>query len=105
MHKEILESDRYPEAVFAPDRIEGRLSMDGESQVDIHGQFRIHGASHETTLHAVVSSKGDEVTATGRFVIPYVKWGMKNPSTFVLRVSSQVEVEVRIAGRVTFLQR
>jgi polyisoprenoid-binding protein YceI len=101
MHKEILESDRYPEAVFAPDRIEGRLSPDGESQVDIHGQFRIHGASHEMTLHAVVGSKGPEVTATGRFVIPYVKWGMKNPSTFILRVSSQVEVEVRTSGRVT----
>ena len=99
MHKEILESDRYPEAVFTPDRIDGRFLPAGESKVDIHGQLRIHGASHEMTIHAEVGSKGDELTVTGRLVIPYVKWGMKNPSTFVLRVSSQVEVEVRISGR------
>ena len=100
MHKEILESGRYLEAVFAPDKIEGRLP-EGDSEADIHGELRIHGAAHEVTLHVTIHRKGDDISASARFLIPYVKWGMKNPSTFILRVSSQVEVEVRLAGRLT----
>jgi polyisoprenoid-binding protein YceI len=99
MHKDILESQRYPQAVFTPDRIEGRLAAEGSSEVDIHGQFRIHGADHEMTLHAQVTKKGDEITAVSRFTVPYVKWGMKNPSSFILRVSDHVEIEVHGAGR------
>jgi phage host-nuclease inhibitor protein Gam len=34
-------------------------------------------------------------TATAHFQIPYVKWGMKNPSTFVLRVGNNVDLSVR----------
>jgi hypothetical protein len=32
--------------------------------------------------------------------MPYVKWGMKNPSTLLLRVSDQVEIDVHASGRV-----
>ena len=100
MHKEVLRSARYPEAIFTPDRMEGHLLPEGDSQVEIHGQFKLLGSEHEMTIHAQVRTKGDEATATARFVVPYVKWGMKNPSTFILRVSDHVEVEVRAIGRV-----
>lgn len=99
MHKRILESDRYPEAVFTPDSMAGELKPEGESQVDLHGRFQIHGASHEMTLHVVAQRKGDEITATSRVTIPYVKWGMKNPSTLMLRVADHVEIELRLTGR------
>lgn len=101
MHKDILESQRFPEAVFTPDRIEGRLAAEGSSEVDIHGVFRIHGADHEMKLHAQVLRKGDEITAVSHFTVPYVKWGMKNPSTFILRVSDHVEMDLRGAGRLS----
>jgi hypothetical protein len=32
-------------------------------------------------------------SVTTTFSIPYVKWGMKNPSSFVLRVSDTVEIQ------------
>jgi polyisoprenoid-binding protein YceI len=100
MHKEILESARYPEAVFTADRVSGELAARGESQIDVHGMFQIHGRSHEMTLHFRADLKGGEVAATTGFVIPYVQWGMKNPSNFLLRVSDKVEVNVRAAGLV-----
>jgi hypothetical protein len=31
--------------------------------------------------------------------VPYIKWGMKNPSTFILRVSDKVEITVETAAR------
>src|ERR1700690_2506255 len=51
MHKEILESARYPEAVFTADRVSGELAPRGASELDVHGAFQIHGVSHEMTLH------------------------------------------------------
>jgi polyisoprenoid-binding protein YceI len=107
MHKEILESARYPEAVFTPDRVSGELALSGESQLDVHGAFQIHGASHEITLHfraqmesnASGGAKSSEVVASTAFVIPYVQWGMKNPSNFLLKVSDKVQMNVQAAGR------
>src|SRR4029077_12866791 len=80
MHKEILESQRYPEAVFTPDRVEGHIAPQGTSEVDAHGIFRIHGADHELTMHLQVQANGSQYIATTHFTIPYVQWGMKNPS-------------------------
>jgi len=99
MHKEILESARYPEAVFIPDHVSGELAPRGESQLDLHGNFRIHGASHELTLHFRAEVANIDVTASTGFVIPYVQWGMKNPSNFLLRVSDKVEMNIQAAGR------
>ncbi|MDQ6677870.1 MAG: YceI family protein [Acidobacteriota bacterium] len=100
MHKSILESDRYPEIIFTPDRIDGRVAQDGPSQVHVHGQFRIHGGDHELTLQFEVQSEAGQVTAITRFSVPYVSWGMKNPSTLLLKVNQTVEIGVRAAGRI-----
>ena len=98
MHEAVLESDRFPEAVFSPDRITGQVSMEGESQVDAHGILRIHGQDHEVTLHGKVNLQDGRVTASAKFVMPYVNWGMKDPSTFVLRVNDKVDLEMSLAG-------
>jgi hypothetical protein len=39
-----------------------------------------------------------EWTVTSHFTVPYVKWGMKNPSTFVLRVNQSVDIEIQASG-------
>lgn len=93
MHREILESAKYLEIVFTPDRVDGALAPQGTSQIQVHGVFRIHGASHEITLPVEVRMNNGQTSATTSFTIPYVKWGMKNPSTFLLRVSDKVEIE------------
>jgi polyisoprenoid-binding protein YceI len=99
MHQEILESARYPEAVFTPDHVTGELAPAGESRLDVHGSFQIHGASHEMTVHFSASAHSGDVTASAAFTVPYVQWGMKNPSNFLLRVSDKVEMKVQAAGR------
>jgi polyisoprenoid-binding protein YceI len=94
MHKNVLESERYPEIVFRPDRVEGKVAPQGRSQVQLHGTFTIHGADHEMTVPVDVEIADGRYTASAHFQIPYVKWGMKNPSTFVLRVSDKVDLTV-----------
>jgi len=101
MHREVLESDRYPEISFHPDRVEGPVTTSGKSSVMIHGMFNIHGVDREISVPAQVEINTDHWTATLHFTIPYQKWGMKNPSTLFLRVSDTVEIDLVAAGSVS----
>lgn len=98
MNKEILESTRYPEIVFHPDRVDGAVAIQGKSKVQVHGTFNIHGVDHEIMVPAEVEMAADHWTATVHFTVPYEKWGMKNPSTLFLRVSDSVEIDLVTAG-------
>jgi polyisoprenoid-binding protein YceI len=92
MHKDVLESARYPEIGFRPDHVEGKVAAAGTSTVQVHGMFRIHGAEHEITAPAEVTPQADHWTVTTHFSVPYAKWGMKNPSVLLLRVGNSVDV-------------
>jgi polyisoprenoid-binding protein YceI len=98
MHKEILESARFPEINFRPDRVEGNVGPLGTSTIQVYGMFSIHGSDHELTMPVRVEVFPDHWTADTHFTVPYVKWGIKNPSTFVLRVSESVEIDVHASG-------
>jgi polyisoprenoid-binding protein YceI len=98
MHKVVLESARYPEISFRPDRIEGNVAPTGASSVKVHGIFGIHGAEHEITSPVEVSFDFGHWTASAHFPVPYAKWGMKNPSVFLLRVGDTVDIELQAAG-------
>jgi polyisoprenoid-binding protein YceI len=98
MHKNILESAKYPAITFKPDRIEGAVNLEGDSQVQLHGSFGIHGAEHELTVPAKVHFSNSQMSAPIDFLVPYVKWGMKNPSTLFLKVKDTVDIEVQASG-------
>jgi polyisoprenoid-binding protein YceI len=103
MHKEILESPRFPEVTFTPQRVVGRVALQGPSQVEIQGVIKLHGTEHPLALKAQVEPAGDHWNAVLRFAVPYVEWGLKNPSTFILRVSKEVNIDIRAAGSLTGL--
>lgn len=100
MNKEVLESAKYPEIVFVPQKFSGHLNPQGVSQVAVSGIFRIHGGEHPVTWIMPVRINGNELTATTHFEIPYEQWGMKNPSTFVLRVSNKVTIDLTAVGQI-----
>ncbi len=101
MHKEVLESDRYPEIAFRPDHVDGTLILQGKSAIRVHGMFNIHGGDHEITVPADVQMFPDHWTATLHFTVPYAKWGMKNPSTLFLKVDDSVGIDMSAAGTIT----
>ncbi|ABF42104.1 hypothetical protein Acid345_3103 [Candidatus Koribacter versatilis Ellin345] len=94
MHKEILQSDRFPDATFTPSKVIGHLAMSGASQVQVQGIFRIHGADHDLTLTVPAQINGTQLQMQTQFEIPFVKWGMKDPSTFILRVNKEVQMSI-----------
>jgi len=94
MNNSILETPKFPEILFRPDRVEGTVSPQGKSQVQLHGMFWLRGTPHEMTLPLAVDANNGEYRATATFTVPYVKWGLKNPSTLVLRVNDNVKITV-----------
>jgi polyisoprenoid-binding protein YceI len=101
MHAEVLQSQQYREITFRPDLADGTLGPQGESTLQVHGLFGIHGSEHELTVPIRITRTGENWMATASFSIPYVAWGMKNPSNFFLRVGDTVNVELSCTGVVT----
>jgi polyisoprenoid-binding protein YceI len=100
MHREILESVKFPEIVFTPMKMTGAVAAEGTSKVEVSGQFRLHGQDHDVTLPIDVMTDGGKLQMTTHIEIPYVKWGLKNPSNFLLRVSDKVAIDIEATGRV-----
>jgi polyisoprenoid-binding protein YceI len=100
MHTKVLESGRYPEIVFRPDRVVGKVAAQGPSQVRLHGIFSIHGAEHEIEIPAEVEAAGGQYRATVKFSVPFVEWGMKDPSTLFLRVDKRVDITIHTIAHV-----
>jgi len=98
MHKDVIESGRYPEIVFRPDHADGQLAASGTSTLQVHGMFAMHGAEHEVTFPVEVSFAASAWTAKASFHVPYVRWGMKNPSKLFLRVDDVVQVQFHASG-------
>jgi polyisoprenoid-binding protein YceI len=100
MNNDVLESDRFAEIAFRPDRMTGTVAEQGKSSIMLHGLFRVHGVEREITVPTQLEMDGDRWSANAHFTVPYAKWGMKNPSTLFLRVSDSVEIELEAAGTV-----
>jgi polyisoprenoid-binding protein YceI len=98
MTKDILFASHYAEVSFVPQSYEGALSLTGDSTIQVTGVFTLRGTPHELTVPMKVHIAGAQWTAKGRFAVPYVKWGLKDPSTFVLRVSKEVEIDLTLTG-------
>jgi polyisoprenoid-binding protein YceI len=103
MKDSILEVQRYPEITFTPQQAQGQRSASREFPATIRGLLTLHGAAHEITLETMVQPSGDRFTATTHFTVPYVTWGLKDPSILLFRCAKTVEVEVSTQGRVTWV--
>jgi len=98
MHKVVLESAKFPDAVFRPTQVEGRISAAGSSDVELRGILLLHGSEHElrVPVHAELGSGKWQGKAS--FEVPYVKWGLKDPSNWLLKVKPAVQVDLELAG-------
>ena len=101
MHKDILESQRYPEITFTPERVIGNALQNGNSTIQVQGLFHIHGSNHDLTLSIPVAINGNQVKANTSFAVPYQDWGMKDPSNFLLHADKKVDVKVSAVGHLT----
>lgn len=98
MHKEVLESGQFGEIIFRADGLTGTLATQGESTVQLHGVFLLRGGEHELTVPAQANLTGAHWTASAKFGVPFIEWGLKNPSTWLLKVEHTVNMELELQG-------
>jgi polyisoprenoid-binding protein YceI len=101
MHKEVLESANFPEFRFTAQKFQGAWPSNGTAQVQLVGIMTLHGSDHPMTVTAPVQVANGRASADVHFQVPYVQWGLKNPSMFLLRVSDTVDIVVHVVGTVT----
>ena len=105
MKDSVLEAEKFPEITFTARHIEGHLDRGGVFQAKLEGVLKLHGADHALTIDAHGTLIDDNLVATAHFSIPYVEWGLKDPSVLFLTVAKQVDIDIATAGRVTWPAR
>ncbi|MGC2742837.1 MAG: YceI family protein [Candidatus Angelobacter sp.] len=100
MHKDILEGPKYSDIVFTPQHVKGTVANEGKSNVEVEGILTMHGKSKPVIMPLEVQLQNGTGSADGGFSVKYQEWGMKNPSTFILRVNDTVHIHVHAVGKI-----
>jgi polyisoprenoid-binding protein YceI len=105
MHGDVLESVKFPLFSFKAQKLEGQLADSGRSAVKLHGILSVHGVDHAIVMPATVDMAGNKVSAKATFSVPFVEWGMHDPSILFLRVEKSVVVTVTASGTLSEVAR
>jgi polyisoprenoid-binding protein YceI len=97
----VLDAEHFAEVMFAPSSYQGTIAPSGDSTIQVSGTFTLHGTPHDMTVPMQLHIDGANLTAKGHFTVPYVKWGLKDPSIFILKVAKEVDIDLTLSGQLT----
>jgi polyisoprenoid-binding protein YceI len=101
MNKDILKVEQFATVSFEPKTYTGVLAPSGDSTVQVTGIFTLLGAPHEITIPLLVHLEAASATAKAHFVVPYVQWGLKNPSFLIWKADNDVAIDIDLAGAIS----
>ena len=101
MNTDVLDTAHFAEVSFVPKSYQGTIAPSGDSTIQVTGVFTLHGTPHDLTVPMQIHIDGSNLTATTHFTVPYVKWGLKDPSIFILKVAKEVDIDLKLVGRVS----
>jgi polyisoprenoid-binding protein YceI len=103
MRSSILEASRFPEISFAPQQVESHGDPEGEFPVKVRGLLFLHGTQHDFTVDALVTRGANNTAIHCTFVIPYVEWGLEDPSLLIFKVSRKVRIDVTTSALLSWV--
>jgi polyisoprenoid-binding protein YceI len=98
MNKDILEVERYATVSFEPRSYVGVIAPSGDSTIRVTGIFTLLGTPHEITIPILVHLEGTAATAKAHFVLPYIQWGLKDPSFLFWKADKEVAIDLFLTG-------
>jgi hypothetical protein len=101
MTKDILEVSQFATVSFAPKAYTGTIVASGDSTIQVSGVFTLLGTAHDLTIPMQIHIEDSKATAKGQFVVPYVQWGLKNPSFLIWKAEDNVEIDLDLAGQIS----
>jgi polyisoprenoid-binding protein YceI len=100
MHEKVLESERYPRIEFVPAALVVEERDAARARIALEGTLRMHGGEWPLVVPAEVTLEDAGVRVVGSFRIPYVDWGMRDMSNFLLSVDPVVLVHFDALAKV-----
>jgi polyisoprenoid-binding protein YceI len=100
MDKNILKVDLFATVSFAPKSYSGTVAASGDSTIQVSGVFTLLGTDHDLTIPMQIYIDGSKATAKGQFVVPYVRWGLKNPSFLIWKAENDVAIDLTLVGNI-----
>jgi polyisoprenoid-binding protein YceI len=100
MRAQVLDVEHFADVTFAPKSYQGTLAASGESSIQVTGTFALHGTPHEITVPMQIHIDGANLAAKGSFTVPFVQWGLKDPSVMFLKVAKEVHIDLNLAGNI-----
>jgi polyisoprenoid-binding protein YceI len=101
MHKDILEVEQHATVSFEPKSYAGDVAPSGDSAIQVSGIFTLLGTPHEITIPILVHLEGTTATAKAHFVVPYIEWGLKDPSFMFWKADKDVAIDLFLTGRLS----
>jgi polyisoprenoid-binding protein YceI len=100
MNKDILKVEQFGTVSFAPKSYSGTVAASGDSTIQVSGVFTLLGTDHDLTIPMRIHIDGSKATAKGQFVVPYVRWGLKNPSFLIWKAENDVAIDLTLVGNI-----
>ncbi len=100
MNSDVLDVAHFADVSFVPKSFQGGIAASGDSTIQVTGVFTLHGTPHELTVPMQIHIDGTTLTAKTHFTVPYVQWGLKDPSIFILKVAKAVDIDLTLAGSI-----
>ncbi len=101
MNTDVLDTAHFAEVSFTPSSYQGKIAPSGDSTIQVSGIFTLHGTPHDITVPIQIHIDGANLAVKGQFTVPYVKWGLKDPSIFILKVAKEVDIDLTLNGHLT----
>src|ERR1017187_427001 len=101
MNSDVLDVAHFADVSFVPKSYQGTIAASGDSTIQVNGVFTLHGAPHDLTVPMQIHIDGATLTAKTHFTVPYVQWGLKDPSIFILKVAKEVDIDLTLEGRLS----
>jgi hypothetical protein len=101
MNKDILRVEQYSTVTFAPKSYTGTIAPSGDSTIQVAGVLTLLGTPHDIAVPMHVHIDGAGCTAKTHFMIPYVQWGLKNPSFLIWKADNDVAIDLDLVGHLS----
>jgi hypothetical protein len=101
MNKDILEVEQHATVSFDPKSYAGAIAPSGDSTIQVTGIFTLLSTPHEITVPMLVHLEGTTATAKAHFALPYIQWGLKDPSFLFWKADKDVAIDLLLTGRLS----
>lgn len=98
MKRDYLEVPSFPVATYEVEHVNGYDAEKSIQKITVNGTMTLHGAKHALVLEFALSKDGPATVAVTHFLIPYVAWGIKDPSNAFIHVEKEVLMEISARG-------